>query len=83
MNAAGLRAKLLTFKKVIHELKPSVFFLEETKFRDCGNWKLDNYIIYELVRESRDGGGGLALGVSKELHPAWVREGDDNIWMKK
>ena len=79
MNAAGLRAKLLTFKKVIHELKPSVFFLEETKFRDCGNWKLDNYIIYELVRESRDGGGGLALGVSKELHPAWVREGDDTV----
>ena len=39
--------------------------------------KLDNYIVYESVRQNRDGGGGLALGVIKELHPAWVRDGGD------
>ena len=32
-----------------------------------------------MVRESRDGGGGLALGVAKELNPAWVREGNDKV----
>ena len=56
VNTAGLRPKLLTFKKVIKELMPSVFFLEETKFKDTGRLKLANYDIFELVRESRDGG---------------------------
>ena len=79
VNAAGLRSKLMTFKKVLAELEPSVFFIEETKFKDCGKFKLENFIIYELVRKSRDGGGGLALGVAKELQPVWVREGDDEV----
>ena len=57
VNAAGLRPKLLTFKKVIDELKPSVFFIEESRF------KLENYVIFELVRQSRDQGGGLVLAV--------------------
>ena len=39
---------------------------------------MENYIIYELVRQGRDG-GGLALGCDKDLHPAWVREGDDKV----
>ena len=55
VNSAGLRPKMKTFKKVISELRPSVFFLEETKYKDAGKFKLDNYEIFELVRESRDG----------------------------
>ena len=61
VNAAGLRPKLLTFKKILTELKPSVFCIKETKYKDSGKFKLDGYIIYELVRHNRDGGGGLAL----------------------
>ena len=76
MNAAGLRPKLLTFKKVVEELKPSVFLLEETKYRDEGKFKLNDYIIFEKVRENRNG-GGLALGCIKELNPVWVRDGGD------
>ena len=79
VNTAGLRPKLLTFKKVVKELMPSVFFLEETKYKDTGRFKLPNYDIFELVRESKDGGGGLALGCLKELQPAWVREGNDQV----
>ena len=79
VNSAGLRSKLLTFKKVLVELKPSVFFVEETKFKDVGKLKLENYLIFELVRKSKDGGGGLAIGCIKELSPSLVREGDDNV----
>ena len=79
MNSAGLGSKMMTFKKVLNELKPSVFLVEETKFKDSGRLKLENFVVYELVRESRDGGGGLALGVAKELNPAWVREDDDEV----
>ena len=78
VNAAGLRCKLKTFKKVLTELKPSVFFIEETKYKDVGRIKFENYIIFELVRKDKDG-GGLALGCDKDLRPAWVREGNDLV----
>ena len=79
VNAAGLRPKLFTFRKIISELKPSVFFVQETKYKDVGRIKLDNnYTIFELVRKSK-AGGGLALGCDKSLHPVWVREGDDDV----
>ena len=79
VNAGGLRPKLMTFKKVISDLLPAVFFIEETKYKDSGKLKLENYVIFELVRQSRDGGGGLALGCVKDLKPVWLREGDDMV----
>ena len=79
VNSGGLRLKLMTFKKVLNDLKPSIFFTQETKFKDVGKIKLENYVIFELVRESRDGGGGLALGCVTDLNPVWMREGDDLV----
>ena len=71
VNAAGLRSKLFTLKKVVSELKPSVFFVQETKYKDAGKLKLENYMVFELVRNSQNVGGGLALGCDKALQPAW------------
>ena len=79
VNAAGLKPRLTTFKKVLSELKPSVFMVEETKYNETGKLKLDNYVIFEAVRENKCAGGGLALGCSKELSPAWVREGINGV----
>ena len=31
VNAAGIKSKITSFKNVLNELKPAVFFLEETK----------------------------------------------------
>ena len=78
VNSAGLRSKLPTFRKIISELKPSVFCIEETKYKEIGRLKMENYFIYELVRKNREG-GGLAFGCVKALKPAWVREGDDEV----
>ena len=78
VNAAGLQSKLFTFKKMLAELKPSVFLVEETKFKEEGKLKIENFIIFELVRETKDG-GGLALGCVKELNPVLVRKGDDDV----
>jgi hypothetical protein len=62
------------------ELKPSVFYIEETKFIDVGKLKIEcNSTIFELVRKCKDAGGGLVLGCDKQLHPVWVREGDDTV----
>ena len=74
-----MRSKILTFRKVLSELNPSVFLVEETKCNNEGQFKLGNdYIVYELLRKDR-AGGGLALGCLKDLQPAWVREGNDQV----
>lgn len=55
VNSGGLKSKLKTLKKVLMELKPSVFFIEETKYKESGKFKVENYEIFELVRKSREG----------------------------
>ena len=51
INALGLRPKLFTFKKVLKDLKPSVFFMQETKLKDAGKYKFNNYILFEKPRK--------------------------------
>ena len=77
-NAAGLRPKILTTNKVLGELKPSVFFCQETKFKETGKLKINDYVIFEKVRSNKDG-GGLAIGCAPELFPVWVREGEESV----
>ena len=69
----------MTFKKVLQDLKPSVFFIEETKLKDVGRIKLDNYILFEKPRKSRINGGGVAIGCIRELNPVWVKEGQNDV----
>ena len=78
VNAAGLQSKILSFKKVLSELKPSVFFLEETKMKFEGKIRIENYMIFEKVRQNRSG-GGIALGCIKDVNPIWVREGEGDL----
>ena len=49
VNSAGLRSKMFTFKKVLDDLKPSVFFIEETKMKDAGKIKVDDYVVFERL----------------------------------
>ena len=69
-----------SLKKVLSDLKPSVFFITDTKYKNEGNIKVgDDFVIYELVRKDDKGGGGLALGCLKDLNPCWVSEGNDQV----
>ena len=79
VNSAGLRSKLSTFHKVINDLKPSVFFIQETKLKEEGHVKIDDYVIFEKLRSTKKNGGGLAIGAKPELNPIWVREGDKDV----
>ena len=79
MNAAGLRSKISTFKKVIKELQPSVFFIQETKLKEEGKIRIEDYIIFEKLRNTRKNGGGLAIGCKQEFNPIWVREGEASV----
>ena len=90
INAAGLTSKLETFDKLLYDIKPSIFILQETK-RRIGAPKIkakniDNYQVFELRRETAReeggkglGGGGLAVGALHDLQPVLVRQGDDNV----
>ena len=50
-NSAGLSSKAASFNDVLKKLKPSIFFIEETKMKQQGNIKIENpsdFIIFEL-----------------------------------
>ena len=79
VNAAGINPKLTTFQKVLSDLDPSVFFIEETKYKESGKLKADNFVVFERVRENGVGGGGVAIGCVKDLHPALIREGTNDV----
>ena len=81
VNAAGISSKLASFEYMLNELKPGVFFIEETKVKKQGTIRTETaekYVIFELIRKEKSG-GGLALGVAKELNPTWLGEGDDQV----
>ena len=80
INSNGLLSKLLSFDNVLHELSPSIFFVQETKTKNYGQIKSANCVnvIYELIRSER-GGGGIAIGCKKDLHPVLLREGNDEV----
>ena len=79
VNAAGIKSKITSFKNALKELKPAVFFIEETKNKDEGRMKFNNYDVFELTRKNRDGGGGVAIGCIKDLQAVWVRDGNDKV----
>ena len=80
VNAAGIKSKMTSFKKIISDLNPTLFFIEETKFKETGKMRdMENYVVFEKVRENGTGGGGIAIGCLKDLYPALVREGKDDI----
>ena len=78
INCNGLNSKWQSFNKIIHDLKPCAFFLQETKLPKMQSFKLNTneYVIFRLERE-KSGGGGLALGVVEDLNPILIRMGTD------
>ena len=81
VNAAGLASKLATFEYALKSLKAKIFFVQEVKQQNIGNISTDylkSFQLFELVRkEQRISGGGLMIGVDKELKALQVRQGDD------
>ena len=81
VNVAGLMSKLESFKKLLRDKDPSVFCLQETKLYQPNKIKTEevkNFIMYELLRKNSKG-GGLCIGVNKDLCPVWVAQGDDEV----
>ena len=69
---------MTTFIKVLTDLNPSVFFVQESKLKEEGKLNFKNYVLFEMIRKNREG-GGLLLGCIKELKPVLVRRGSDDV----
>ena len=81
VNSAGLSSKLSSFESMLSALKPTVYFIEETKLKTSGKIKTEScngYQIFELNRVGKSG-GGLAIGALAETDPVWISEGDTEV----
>ena len=81
VNAAGISSKLCSFDNLLYTLKPTIFFVEETKLKTAGKIKTENtkgYQIFELNRSGK-AGGGLAIGALSDTDPVWISEGDNDV----
>ena len=67
-NAAGLLNKKESFYHILDSVTPAVFFIQESKCRLKNKVKHSDYIMFELVRSGKNG-GGLLTAVHKNLKP--------------
>ena len=83
VNAAGLGSKLNTFDHALRSLRVKIFVVQEVKQQSVENVKteyLKNFQLFKLVREEeRVAGGGLMIGVDRELKSMQVRQGNDEV----
>ena len=79
VNTNGIRRKWSSFQNVISKLKPLIWSIQETKCVREGGLKLNGFRVFEHVRNTQDGGGGLALGCSTKLSPVLTRTGGDEV----
>ena len=80
INSAGIKSKLKSFDGVLNRIKPQIWMMQETKLKtneQISCVSLSNYQVYYLDSEKSQG-GGVALGVNKDLESALIREGDDD-----
>ena len=76
-------SKLDSFDNWIRESKPGIFTMQETKVTIMGqiqSQSTNKYQLYEKIQEVNPGlGGGLCIGVNKNLHSSLLREGEEEV----
>ena len=81
INSAGIKSKLVSFESVLNNIQPSLWMLQETKLKpneiiSCAS--VNDFCVYYLNRQNTQG-GGVALGVRKDIKSALITEGEDEI----
>ena len=54
-NAAGILNKVNSLKRNIEHFKPGAIFIQESKTKRKNKVKLDEYVIFEKIREKSSG----------------------------
>ena len=76
-NSEGLKPKLESLKNELKILNAGVFTLQETHFSQKGKFRLDNYEMFEAIREKYN--GGTIIGVNKALSPMLIKAYSDDF----
>ena len=80
INCAGIKSKITTFNDVLKRVQPKIWTLQETKLKNNESISceaLGSYQVYYRNRQESHG-GGIALGVAKDLKSTLVKEGDND-----
>ena len=79
MNAAGLPSKIKSLDNLLKILKPHIWTIQESKLKTDQKIKLEDENGFNLFYLNRKEslGGGLIVGVHKDIESVLVREGDD------
>ena len=81
INAAGIKCKIDSLKNILKRLQPQIWAVQETKLKQSETLKgdeIDKFQMFYLYRKETQG-GGLAIGIDKEIESTLVKEGDDTI----
>ena len=81
VNSAGIKCKLDSMNDILKRLKPQIWALQETKLKPNETLKCEaanDFQIFYLNRQNSQG-GGIAVGIDKNMESALVREGNDTI----
>ena len=68
VNPAGAHYKWPTWKKIIRQSNSYLWTRQETKCSQTNLLKMDDFIIYEKVRDVKEG-GGIAIAAQTGLNP--------------
>ena len=81
INSAGIKCKLRSLDDILSRLKPQIFALEETKLKPNETLKCDATETFQMFYLNRQDsqGGGLAIGIDKNIESTLVREGNDLV----
>ena len=83
VNANKILNKLDSLENWLKEKSPAIFLIQETKVPSIGQIQTattSQYQMYEQIREVNPSlGGGLCVGVTKDLPSSLLREGGDNV----
>ena len=71
-NAAGLKNKIQSLKNEIKNVNASIFTVQETHFTKKGKIKIENFTLFEAIRNKH--GGGTVIGVHNSLKPMLISD---------
>ena len=81
VNAAGIKCKMDSLDDILKRLKPQIWSIQETKLKPNEKLKsevINKFQVYYLNRQNSQG-GGLAIGIDKDIESTLKREGNDEI----
>ena len=80
-NANGIMSKKESFRNLLNTDSPDVFMIQETKLAKKNQLQLEDYEILEQVRKKKKGGGGIMIGIKKDVQtiPVDASPQDDEV----